>query len=247
MDSSVNPLIIFAQKRQATLDTEASIIQADGMCDDFTTDAMSTKLLLVTKYGLRLHVSHDGAVEISYIPDPQFKRKIILGNADGCNLEMPTLNTVTPFSDPKPSPPFSYVFLIDWGTMHLWYKDVFDSPHVDKEVLEARYPRLAKTYLEWVRVHYEAFVRPECYFGIEGELFPDRDDAIAWSVEGFLLACWLALQDDVWEVQYGCHHLRKGRLEEELVQFLMSVEKAVDLEKAMDLERFNQSHDSSVE
>ena len=37
-------------------------------------------------------------------------------------------------------------------------------------------------------------------------------------VKGFLLACWLALQDDVWEVQYGGY---QGGLEEELVQFLM--------------------------
>jgi hypothetical protein len=33
----------------------------------------------------------------------------------------------------------------------------------------------------------------------------------------------------VWEVQYGGYHLQKGRLEEELVQFLMDSEKARNL------------------
>jgi len=45
----------------------------------------------------------------------------------------------------------------------------------------------------------------------------------------------IALQDDVWEVQYGGYHLQKGWVEEELVQFLMDSEKA------------DQSEDSSVE
>jgi len=44
----------------------------------------------------------------------------------------------------------------------------------------------------------------------------------------------IALQDDVWEVQYGGYH-QKGWVEEELVQFLMDSEKA------------DQSEDSSVE
>jgi len=93
---------------------------------------------------------HDGTVEISYIPDPQLKRKIIPGDVDGCNLELPTLNTVTPFSDSGPT--------ILLRVYHrLWYyppvfdsTQVLDSTEVVEDVLEARCPRLAKAYFEFI-------------------------------------------------------------------------------------------------
>jgi len=81
--------------------------------DNVTINAMSTRLPLVTKYGLRLHVSHDGTVEISYVPDPLLKRKIIPGDVNGCNLELPTLNAVTPVSN-------GFIFIMTSG-MLLWY------------------------------------------------------------------------------------------------------------------------------
>jgi len=230
MAFSVEPLIIFAQKRQETLDIKASIIptiQADGVYDGVTTGAMSTRLLLVTKYGLRLQVSHDGTVEISYIPDPQLKGKSIHGDIDGCNLKQLALDTDTPSSDPERSPPFSYKFLFDLGTTHLWYKDFPYGPDVDEDLLEARYPRLAKTYSEWLDYYENSFNNPHCY-GLDTEMeeFPEADEDLAWHIEGFLLACWLALQDDVREVQTQCegYHLQKGRLEEELVRYLMALE-----------------------
>jgi hypothetical protein len=44
-------------------------------------------------------------------------------------------------------------------------------PHVDEDVLEARYPRLAKTYFEWVDIYYNAFMRLECYLYWSGSVF----------------------------------------------------------------------------
>lgn len=206
------------------------------MHNDVATDVTSTKLLLVTQYDLRLQASHDGTVEISYIPDLQCKRKTIPSGVDGCNLDLLTLNTVTPFSDSKPSPPFCYDTSFSQNVvLPLWYKDFLDSPHVDADVLEVHYPRLAKTCFEWVHIYYDACMPPDCCFGIEAEVFPEADEDIAWGVEGFLLACWQALQGDVWEVQDGDYDLRKGRPEEELVRLLMNFEKA------------DQSDDSSVE
>jgi hypothetical protein len=188
------------------------------------TGSMSTRLLLVTKYGLRLHVSHDATIQISYSPDPQLRKKGVRDDLDGCDSNLPTLNAVTPLRDPIPSPPFSYTFLADWCTSFLWYKDYFDGPHVDGDVIEDRYPRLAEVYFEWVEIHENAFVLQELHLGREAELFPEKDDYLAWYTEGFLLACWLALQDDVQEVDYNGYHLRKGRLEEELVQFLVNMD-----------------------
>ena len=47
-------------------------------------------------------------------------------------------------------------------------------------MLEARYPRLAITYFEWVDIYYNAFIRLECYFGLEAEVFPETDEDLAW-------------------------------------------------------------------
>ena len=52
-------------------------------------------------------------------------------------------------------------------------------------------------------------MRPECYFGIEAEVFSEAGD-LTWDIEKFLLACWLALQDDVWEVEYRAIIRREG-------------------------------------
>jgi hypothetical protein len=56
------------------------------------------------------------------------------------------------------------------------------------------------------------------------------EELVAWATEGFLMACWLVLQDNVAEVKYDPligptgYHLLKGQLEEELVRFLTDME-----------------------
>ena len=65
-------------------------------------------------------------------------------------------------------------------TLHVFDStQVLDSTEVVEDVLEARYPRLAKTYFEWVHIYYAAFMSPECYFGIEAEVFPEADEDTA--------------------------------------------------------------------
>jgi hypothetical protein len=39
------------------------------------TGAMPSLLLVTTKYGLRLHVSHDAIIKISYIQHPKLRKK----------------------------------------------------------------------------------------------------------------------------------------------------------------------------
>jgi hypothetical protein len=116
-------------------------------------------------------------------------------------------------------------------TSYLWYKDwTFDTIHVDRDVIEDRYPRLAKLYFEWrdMLLYEISFERRECYLGNGGDAFPHVEELVTWATEGFLMACWLALQDNVEEVKYGPetteYYLRKGQLEEELVRFLTDME-----------------------
>ena len=64
------------------LDIDASIIPTSEANDDVTsTNNKSTLVLLVTKYGLQLHVSHDATVEIS-IQHPPPLEKSVHGRSD---------------------------------------------------------------------------------------------------------------------------------------------------------------------
>jgi hypothetical protein len=58
-------------------------------------------------------------------------------------------------------------------------------------------------------------------------VFPEVHQRVAWETEGLLISCWLALQDDVEEVEYkpfGKYRLERGRMEEELRRFLAGME-----------------------
>ncbi|KAN0069373.1 hypothetical protein V8E54_012388 [Elaphomyces granulatus] len=214
MGFSVNPLVLFAQKRQVTLDIDSSIIPTSEAGDDVTsTNNKSTLVLLVTKYGLRLHVSHDATIEIS-IQHPPPLEKSVHDDVDSCNSNLPTLNAVAPLPDP---PIDSYRIVPSWCTSCLWSRT--DGEVLDEEI-EARYPRLANFYFDWVEIFNDAFEsQPESDI-----LFPKAEDYLVWKTEGLLLACWLALQDEVQEVEYLPFLLRKGHLEEEILRFLMDTE-----------------------
>jgi hypothetical protein len=95
-------------------------------------------------------------------------------------------------------------------------------------VIEDRYPRLAKFYFEWRDIYETSFERQECDLGSGADAFPHVEELVTWATEGFLMACWLALQDNVKEVKYDPdttkYYLLKGQLEEELVRFLTDME-----------------------
>jgi hypothetical protein len=85
-------------------------------------------------------------------------------------------------------------------------------------------------YMEW-RDHFIAeFEKNECYLGDGSTPFPIIEDRVAWEMEGFLCACYLALHDDVSSVEYRSqmgpsrYRLRKGKMEDELVQLLDDLE-----------------------
>ena len=68
------------------------------------------------------------------------------------------------------------------------------------------------------------FEKQECHLGSGAEVFPDLDDRIAWDVEGFVLACWLALRSDVHSVEYTPrsveYKIEKGTIENVFLEFL---------------------------
>ena len=142
MQFSVKPLIIFAQRRQATLDTNTTSagIPTDPQTarddipvgDNNNTRVMST-LHIETKYDLRLHISHDASIRISLaseedsIQDP--KTSVHDDIIECCNSKLQTLdlNAATPSPDPVPSPS-TIPYYPDDGTAFLWFKDPKSDP-----------------------------------------------------------------------------------------------------------------------
>ncbi|KAN0072121.1 hypothetical protein V8E54_009850 [Elaphomyces granulatus] len=222
MRFSVKPLVIFAQKRQATLDTTSII----------PTDDVDATLLIVTKYGLQICVQ-DGAIRISLISHPHPLEKSVHDDLDGCNSKLPMSTAVTPLPSPETSS-VSYRVFPDCFAPFLWYKEYLESAYVGPELVEDLYPALAKFFFDWEDIYNDGIVRHEGHLGNGAGPFSmdELDDLVAWAIEGFFLSCWLALQDNVLEVDYEPNHktlfnLQKGRLEEELMPLLMDMEEVL--------------------
>jgi hypothetical protein len=64
-------------------------------------------------------------------------------------------------------------------------------------VIAARYPTLEPYFSAWRDAYESAFEQQEYHLGSKTKIFPDVHVRVAWKVERFLLACWLALQADV--------------------------------------------------
>lgn len=125
--------------------------------------------------------------------------------------------------------PYHYRLLPDWQTSYLWYNTLAgnygDSPVVDDETIDIRYPELAAYYWPWHEVYEKAFGQLDCLgTGENTEVFPDIRDRVGWEVGGFLIACWLAMQHNVGSVEYTAHPskylIRKENLDSMARKFL---------------------------
>ncbi len=98
--------------------------------------------------------------------------------------------------------------------------------HVDMNVIEDRYSSLAPYYFEWQTIYESAFEQQACHLGGGTEVFPEVRERVAWETEGLLIACWLAPQDDVEEIEYrpsGICRLERSNIKKELRRFLADI------------------------
>jgi len=242
------PLIIFAERRQSVLNLPATF--------DLET---KLEIKLETKYGLRLQVS-DKAIRIENIrvfeeyshDDDKPLKQSYKNQGVSRGDDKKQLNEGVSRDDKSRKPvtrpgsiftQLSYRLFPDWCTTYLWYKDwTFDTIDVETDVIESRYPQLAKFYWEWRDIYETSFERQECHCGAKAPTFPQVEELVSWATEGFLIACWLALQDNVTEVQCwpgddhttNRYHLVKGRLDEELLRFLTDMEALLSAESPTD-------------
>ena len=89
---------------------------------------------------------------------------------------------------------------------------------------------LATYYFDWQELYESAFEDQRCHLGQKAEVFPDAHERAAWKVEGFLIACWLALREDVETIEYkpeGKAYLlgKNVRTDEMLRKFLRDVDR----------------------
>lgn len=125
--------------------------------------------------------------------------------------------------------PYHYELFPDWHASYLWYDAMAENYHGDQAVedytLDARYPGLAPLYWAWQEAYEEAFEKQGLNLGYDGDVFQDLEDRLAWEVTGFLIATWLAFQDNVESIDYSPsmtsnYHIRGENTGEFIRQFL---------------------------
>lgn len=108
-------------------------------------------------------------------------------------------------------------------------------PHVDEDIIQARYPALWPYYNAWVQEYNDNFKQNELDLGSHTEVFEDVETETAWHVEGLLMACWLVLQEDVGSVEYSPHSaeylLKKATIETELPMVFEGIVKEAEQAK----------------
>lgn len=186
---------------------------------------------LDTKYGLQICFEND-----------QMKTVRIIHSPAQPEIGSPITNTHTtivdndvPFPPQTPKAHYNYRLFPDWQTSYLWYKTSQNAladchVHVDESDISSRYPELQDYYFAWQDIYESAFEKQGSHLGAQANVFPDVHERAAWEVEGCLIACWLALREDVEGVEYRpeekAYLLKADAVVDVLEEFL----KAVDIE-----------------
>jgi hypothetical protein len=208
-----------------------------------TTTAENSKpseVFLDTKYGLRIHVSDGETFRIDAI---QILSRSALGPSSGPSTQVshqdsPSTNAQdlevgTADTSANGESCYQYQLFPDWHTSYLWYDQMWpsnprDETHVDEDIIKDRYPALEPFYMEWRDLHeqYEDEhdkKRP----GGRPHVFPNEEARIAWETQGFLIACWLVLQEGINGVDYSpnvtWYKIRKDNMKAEMERFLVDV------------------------
>ncbi|KAI0885114.1 uncharacterized protein GGS22DRAFT_188402 [Annulohypoxylon maeteangense] len=113
---------------------------------------------------------------------------------------------------------------------------------MEHDSIKDRFPNIADLFKKW-RYHFE----DESLSGLFPlELDPEQDFSMnallmGWKIEGFLMACWVALQPDVLTVEYNtdidCYHLDKNEdMNGEFNSFINNLEEIVYLPEVANIQ-----------
>lgn len=95
---------------------------------------------------------------------------------------------------------------------------------MDENDVERMFPDIATPFFNWRDVYDDAFESQGLNLGNKAEVFPDAGERVTWYTEGFLMSCWIALQEIIETVQYKpdakVYNLCKGNLGEQFEEFI---------------------------
>jgi hypothetical protein len=194
-------------------------------------------LSITMQYGIKLELSasnsHNIKAKISV--QHQLCDSTSDASSEHTATDRPTLEKV--LHEPKVEQK-RYRILPDWQTSYLWYDPGWpsnppDEFHVDDEEIQIMYPAIHSVFSDWV-ARREAWYDPEFgHAASDQEGTADPLDDVAWEVDGFLLGCWLASQENVDSVAYepasAVYDLRPGTLDSEFERFLRDKRTALEV------------------
>ncbi|KAK8043436.1 hypothetical protein PG993_005866 [Apiospora rasikravindrae] len=189
-----------------------------------TTLKYISKVTIETTYGLVVVVNPDKSITVQQTT----ARK---PDSEGESSRLPNPE---PQSQEKPLG-YKYRVFPEYLDTFVWYDSTWpgnpeDDFNVDEDELMERYGEAwNKAYDDWRERYIVAFEEQECQLGSYQHPFPDKEERRAWVVEGLLLVCWLSLQPDVENVEYGPDaekvDFNKGSVDATLQSFLEEIEK----------------------
>jgi hypothetical protein len=176
--------------------------------------------LFDTKYGLR--------VLRNLQPNGSARYSVQLAPSQSC---------VEPVQTKNDHRLYHYRIFPDWQTSFFWKNPKYlvgtgEVSEVDEDVVEEMYPQLAPFFFSWRDVFDEAFEKQELHLGVKAEVFPDLGERVTWCIEGFLMASWLVLQQQVASVEYSpeekAYMLDKMYVNDELQAYLDEMDALVE-------------------
>lgn len=162
------------------------------------------KITMETNYGLI----------VEFLPDASINAK--LNDSIIISTEQAPVTIDEGYDETRPK--YKYRMFPDWGTSHLFYDSSWPSNPQDalnaedEDILRDHMGTTEETALRawleayngWASNYDEAFDKELNQRGdFDREVFPDLEVKKAWTLEGMMLAVWLALQRKVDSVEYN--------------------------------------------
>lgn len=199
--------------------------------------------LLETKYGLRLDICKKTTFEFTLSHPPTGFGKHPPLDRIFPAFEDPSAESLGTVLVPKSIPitPIIYQLFPEWQTTHLWDDNKYEGREITLDVIAYLYPSLYPHYIKWAERWNESSTTEIDKHDDIVPAFANAKDEVAWETEGFLMASFLALQDDVSVVKYRpsntVYSIKRGKLENALKMFLRDMEDL--LENGYDSEYWN--------
>lgn len=199
--------------------TKTTIIMDFGHTSMTDTDRLEhLKLLASSRRPFRITFEADYGLIVESLPDGSLNVKL---NSSLVAVKPPAEQEKSSESDGKPTPSgYKYRIFPDWGTNHLFYDSSWPSNPPDalnceeEEILqdhkgktdEAALKLWLEAFNAWGKRYDDAFDTEVNATGdFSREEFPDIEARKAWTLEGMMLAVWLALLPGVDGVEYSPH------------------------------------------